>query len=54
MTLGRIIDIEEVKEDEPKEGGDKGEEEEEEEDEPEITTYKFEVECVKKGGKKVK
>lgn len=53
MSLGRIVGIEEVKEEEEADNG--GEEEgEEEEEEPEITTYKFEVECVKKGAKKAK
>lgn len=51
LTLGRILDIEEIiQEEEEDKGGD--EEEEEEEEEPEITTYKFEVECVGKSKKK--
>ena len=39
LTLGRILDIEEIVEEETEEKG--GDEEEEEEEEPEITTYKF-------------
>ena len=41
LSLGSIVNIEEIKEAEPAAGGDEGEEEEEEEDEPEVTTYKF-------------
>lgn len=44
--MGRIIDIEEIVKEEEEDKKD-DEEEEEEEDEPEITTYKFEVECTK-------
>jgi hypothetical protein len=57
LTLGRIIDIEEVV-DEAEEGGDEGGDEEEDgeeaEEEPEVTVYKFEVECVPKGKAKAK
>lgn len=57
LTLGRIIDIEEVV-DEEEEGADEGGEEEEDgeeaEEEPEVTVYKFEVECVPKGKAKAK
>lgn len=52
LSLGRVLSIEEVIDDEeaPAAGGD--EEEEEEEEAPEITTYKFEVECASKKSKK--
>lgn len=47
QSLGRVLTIEEIIDDEPApEAG--GDEEEEEEEAPEITTYKFEVECVEK------
>ena len=41
LSLGRIVNVEEVKEEEAAAGGDGGEEGEEEEEEPEMTTYKF-------------
>lgn len=41
LSLGRIVNVEEVQEDEAAAGGDGGEEGEEEEEEPEVTTYKF-------------
>ena len=47
LSLSRVLSIEEIIDDEPAPEADK-EEEDEEEEEPEITTYKFEVECVDK------
>lgn len=52
LSLGRIINIEEVAQEEEEEAGGEEEEGEEEEEEPEVTTYKFEVECVKGKAKK--
>ena len=48
MSLAKIKSVEEVKEEKKEEGKD---DEEEEEEEPEITTYKFEVECAPKAKK---
>ena len=49
MTMGRILNLEEVLENGSEEG-----EAEEDEDSPKVTVYKFEVECLQKPTKKVK
>ena len=48
LALGRIVDIEEIIDDEEEEEQGGEQEQEEEEEAPEITTYKFQVECVQK------
>lgn len=51
LSLGKINNIEEVVQEQPEQdGGD--EQEQQEQEQPEITTYKFQVQCVK--GKKAK
>ena len=47
LSLSRVVSIEEIIDDEEAPEADK-EDDEEEEEKPEVTTYKFEVECIDK------